>query len=50
MLLTHQSECLDGVWQAAAYVQKSAVEEQVQWLMGAPAGCYNKYSDGSVFG
>ena len=39
MLLMHQNECLDGVWQAAAYVAKHAVEEQIQWLMGAPAGC-----------
>ena len=38
MLLTHHNELLDVVWQAAAYVQKHAVEEQVQWLMGAPAG------------
>lgn len=40
MLLTHQNECLDGVRQAAAYAKKHAVEEQVQWLMGAPAGCF----------
>lgn len=40
MLLMHQNECLDGVRQAAAYVAKHAVEEQVQWLMGAPAGCF----------
>ena len=40
MLLMHQNECLDGVWQAAAYVKKHAVEEQVQWLMGAPAGYF----------
>ena len=40
MLLMHLNECLEGVWQAATYVQKHAVEEQVHWLMGAPAGCF----------
>lgn len=38
MLLTHQTKCLDGALQTAAFTQKHAVDEQVKWLMGAPAG------------
>lgn len=49
VLLTHQTECLDGVLQAAAYVQKHAVEEQVKWLMGAPAGYFQTCPHDSSF-
>lgn len=41
VLLTHQNECLDGGLQAAAYIEKHAFEEQVKWLMGAPAGRFH---------
>lgn len=45
LLLTQQTACLDGGLQAAAYIQKHAIEEQVKWLMGAPAGRFHTCAD-----
>ena len=45
VLLTYQVECLGGALQAAAYIQKYAVEEQVKWLMGAPADPFHTCPD-----
>ena len=37
-LLAHQAVCVEGILQAAAYIRQHFVENQVKWLMGAPAG------------
>ena len=38
LLLAYQASCIAGALQAAAYIRQHAVKNQVQWLMGAPAG------------
>ncbi len=37
-LLTHHVKCWEGIACAAIFVKTQAVEQQIQWLMGAPAG------------
>lgn len=37
-LLTHQAGCCAGIAWAAAYIRCHAIEDQLEWLMGAPAG------------
>ncbi len=38
VLLTHHVKCWEGIACAAMFVKTQAVEQQIEWLMGAPAG------------
>ena len=37
-LLTHHVRCWEGIACTAMFVKTQAVEQQIEWLMGAPAG------------